>query len=267
MDLFHFGIPVLDKILNMAAGALGMLALGLLLIRLLLRFSDRLLSRSARIAPFRAYLRSILRAVLYILLALAVLSSLGVEISSFVALLSVAGLAVSLSLQNTLSNVAGGVTLLVTKPFTIGDYVACEGIEGTVRAVGLAYTTFTTPDNKEIFVPNSQIVSAKIVNYNALGQRRVDLSFPTAYSASAEAVRAAILAAAASFPQILSDPAPVVVLSEFGSGSIVYTAKLWVSSADYWDVYYGMQEAVRRSFAAHGVEMTYQHLNVHLVDP
>ena len=150
MELFDFGIPALDKALNLTATVLLLLALGMLLIRVILRLCDRAFDRSERLAPFRTYLHSTLRAVLYILLALAVLGSIGVEITSFVALLSVAGLAVSLSLQNTLSNVAGGVMLLISKPFTVGDYVSCDGIEGAVRAVDLAYTTFTTVDNKEI---------------------------------------------------------------------------------------------------------------------
>ena len=256
MELFDFGIPALDKALNLTATVLLLLALGMLLIRVILRLCDRAFDRSERLAPFRTYLRSTLRAVLYILLALAVLGSIGVEITSFVALLSVAGLAVSLSLQNTLSNVAGGVMLLISKPFTVGDYVSCDGIEGAVRAVDLAYTTFTTVDNKEIFVPNSQIVTAKIVNYNALGRRRVD---PT------ETVRTAILEAVAAFPQVTDEPAPTVVLSEYGASSISYLVRLWVSAADYWTVYYGMNEKVRETFAAHGVEMTYDHLNVHMI--
>ena len=265
MDLFHFGIPALDKTLNLGATALILLLLGILMIRVILRLCDRMLGRSARLAPFRTYLRSTLRTVLYILLALAILGSLGVEITSFIALLSVAGLAVSLSLQNTLSNVAGGVMLLVSHPFTVGDYVSCDGIEGTVRAVDLAYTTFTTIDNKEIFVPNSQIVSAKITNYNTLGQRRVDLTYTASYDAPTDTVRAAILEAVAAFPQVTSDPAPTVVLSQYGASSISYLVKLWVSADDYWTVYYGMNETVRETFAAHGVEMTYDHLNVHMI--
>ena len=256
MELFDFGIPALDKALNLTATVLLLLALGMLLIRVILRLCDRAFDRSERLAPFRTYLRSTLRAVLYILLALAVLGSIGVEITSFVALLSVAGLAVSLSLQNTLSNVAGGVMLLISKPFTVGDYVSCDGIEGAVRAVDLAYTTFTTVDNKEIFVPNSQIVAAKIVNYNALGRRRVDLTYTASYDAPTETVRTAILEAVAAFPQVTDEPAPTVVLSEYGASSISYLVRLWVSAADYWTVYYGMNEKVRETFAAHGVEMT-----------
>lgn len=265
MELFNFGIPALDKILNLGAAALLQLVLGLIVVRAILRMCDRLFDRSERIAPFRTYLRSILRAVLYTLLALTVLHALGVEITSFVALLSVAGLAVSLSLQNTLSNVAGGVMLLLSKPFTVGDYVSCEGIEGTVRAVDLAYTTFTTPDNKEIFVPNSQIVAAKLVNYNALGTRRIDFDFPVSYDAPTETVRAALLETAAAFPQILPDPAPLAVLHEYGASRITYKLRIWVSAADYWDVYYGIQAKAREVFAARGIMMSYDHLNVHLV--
>ena len=240
MELFDFGIPALDKALNLTATVLLLLALGMLLIRVILRLCDRAFDRSERLAPFRTYLRSTLRAVLYIL-------------------------AVSLSLQNTLSNVAGGVMLLISKPFTVGDYVSCDGIEGAVRAVDLAYTTFTTVDNKEIFVPNSQIVTAKIVNYNALGRRRVDLTYTASYDAPTETVRTAILEAVAAFPQVTDEPAPTVVLSEYGASSISYLVRLWVSAADYWTVYYGMNEKVRETFAAHGVEMTYDHLNVHMI--
>ncbi len=265
MDLFNFGIPALDKVLNLAATVLLLLVLGVLVIRVILRLCDRVFDRSERLASFRTYLRSTLRVVLYILLTLAILGSVGVEITSFVALLSVAGLAVSLSLQNTLSNVAGGIMLLLSKPFTVGDYVSCDGIEGTVRAVDLAYTTFTTVDNKEIFVPNSQIVSAKITNYNALGRRRVDLTYTASYDAPTDDVRAAILEAAAAFPQIASDPEPSVVISDYGASSIAYFVRLWVPAVDYWTVYYGMNEKVRETFAAHKVEMTYDHLNVHML--
>ncbi len=265
MELFNFGIPALDKALNVLSTALILLLLGLLVIRVLLRMCDRLFDRSERIAPFRAYLRSILRVVLYVLLALTVLHSLGVEVTSFVALLSVAGLAVSLSLQNTLSNVAGGVMLLLSRPFTVGDYVSCEGIEGTVRAIDLAYTTFTTPDNKEIFVPNSQIVAARLTNYNALGRRRIDFDFRVSCDAPTETVRAALLETAAAFPQILPDPAPLAVLSEYDRSCVIYKLRVWVTSDDYWDLYYGVQAKVREIFAAHGVKMTYDHLNVHLV--
>ena len=266
MELFDFGIPALDKALNLTATVLLLLALGMLLIRVILRLCDRAFDRSERLAPFRTYLRSTLRAVLYILLALAVLGSIGVEITSFVALLSVAGLAVSLSLQNTLSNVAGGVMLLISKPFTVGDYVSCDGIEGAVRAVDLAYTTFTTVDNKEIFIPNSQVAAAKIINYTKLGKRRVELTFSASYDAPTETVKQALGEVLAQFPQILEDPAPSIWISKYGASSIEYVVRVWTAAGDYWDVYYGVMEGVRPAFQRHGIQMTYDHLNVHLLE-
>lgn len=156
MELFDFGIPALGKALNLTATVLLLLALGMLLIRVILRLCDRAFDRSERLAPFRTYLRSTLRAVLYILLALAVLGSIGVEITSFVALLSVAGLAVSLSLQNTLSNVAGGVMLLISKPFTVGDYVSCDGLR-----VPSAPSTSPTPPSPPWIIRRSSCPTAR----------------------------------------------------------------------------------------------------------
>ena len=200
------------------------------------------------------------------LMALMLAGTLDVDVTSVIAVLSVAGLAVSMALQNTLSNLAGGLVLLVTKPFGPGDYVEADGVSGTVAAVNMAYTIFHTPDNKEIFVPNSQLAAVKIINYNALGKRRLDLKFSASYDASTQRVRDAILEAVSALPQILDDPAPAVYLSEYQASSIQYLLRLWTRSEDYWEVYYALLEGVRESFARHGVEMTYDHLNVHIVE-
>ena len=151
-------------------------------------------------------------------------------------------------------------------PVEVGDYVEADGVSGTISALTLSYTTFTTPDNKEIFVPNSQLSAVKIINYNALGKRRLDLKFTASYDAPTQRVRGAILEAAATLPQILDDPAPVVYVSEYQSSSIEYLLRLWTLSEDYWDVYYALLEEVRESFARWEVEMTYDHLNVHVVE-
>ena len=156
--------------------------------------------------------------------------------------------------------------LLVTKPFTPGDYVEADGVSGTIAAVDLAYTTFVTPDNRKIFIPNSQLSATKITNYNVLGKRRMDLKFTASYDAPTALVRSAIQEVLEGIPQILDDPAPAVYLSEYQSSSIEYLVRLWTASADYWDVYYVLIEGVRESFARHGVEMTYDHLNVHIVE-
>ena len=191
--------------------------------------------------------------------------SLGIDVTSIIALLSVAGLAVSLALQNTLSNLAGGITLLASKPFTVGDYVEIGSVSGTVSLVGLAYTTLVTVENKEIYIPNSQLSSATIINYTRLGRRRMEITVSASYDAPTEAVKAALSEAVAQFPQILPDPAPEIRLSGYGASGIDYLLRAWTSSGDYWDVYYRLLEAIRPAFARHGVEMPYSQLDVHLI--
>ena len=259
----------LNVSLNLSLGSVIRVAFlflaGVILVRVLTRLVGRMLERSKALASLRVYILSVFRIGLWFLLVLMMAESVGIPTASIIALLSVAGLAVSLALQNTLSNVAGGITLLVTKPFQVGDYVEADGVNGTVKAVDLSYTTLTTIDNKEIFIPNSQLSSVKIVNYTASGRRRVDLNFSASYDAPTQTVKTAIREVVDAIPQIIRDPEPVIWLSAYESSSIKYVVRAWTTTEDYWDVYYTLQEGVRESFARHGVEMTYEHLNVHLM--
>ena len=236
--------------------------LGAVLIRVLLTVLNRAVGRSKTLAPLKTQIHSTARVLLILVLVLIVLDSLSVKVTSIVALLSVAGLAVSLALQNTLANIAGGIMLLTSRPYVLGDYVSIDGAEGTVAAIGLSHCKFTTLDNKEIQIPNSQIAAAKITNFNRLGRRRIDLTFSASYNAPTEAVYTALREAMERFPQLLD--APEAHLSEYGASSISYIARMWVGASDYWTVYWGVLEAVRETFAAHHVEMTYDHLNVHV---
>ncbi len=259
------GLNVETLTLNVVLRGALILLVGMLLIRFLLALIDRALARSKSFSVLAPQVHSAARIILGVLLILVVLGSLGVEVTSFIALFSIIGLAVSLALQNTLSNVAGGLMLFVSKPFAIGDYVAVDTVAGRVETIGLSYSRLVTLDNKEIQIPNSQIAAAKITNYDRLGRRRVDLTFNADYSASTQQVKTALRQAIDSFPQILRDPAPEIYLSEYGSSSIAYLTRVWVRSADYWPVYYGMLEKVRDTFAANGVQMTFDHVNVHLL--
>ena len=258
------GIP--DLTLGGLLRVAMMVLLGILAIRLLMKMVDRVLERSKSVAAIKPYIHTAVNIFLWVLLALMLAGTLDVDVTSIIAMLSVAGLAVSMALQNTLSNLAGGLVLLVTKPFVVGDYVEADGVSGTIAAVDMSYTTFVTPDNKEIFVPNSQLSATKITNYNRLGRRRMDVTLTASYDAPTAQVRAAIEEALAAIPGILDDPAPVVYLSEYQSSSIEYLTRLWTAADDYWTVYYALLEGVRESFARHGVEMTYDHLNVHIVE-
>ena len=244
----------------------ALVLVGMIVIRLVLGLIDRMLDRSKSLSALKGYIHSVAKVLLWFLLVLIVAESLGINTSSLIALLSVAGLAVSLALQNTLSNLAGGIMLLVAKPFQVGDFVEADGVSGTIASVSLSYTAIITPDNKEIFVPNSHLAGAKVTNYTVLGTRRVDLTFTASYEASTEDVKAAIQEVIDGNPKVLKDPAPAILLSDYQSSSIQYTVRVWSTVADYWDVYFYIQEAVRASFARHGVEMTYDHVNVHIVE-
>ena len=245
---------------------IALILIGMIVIRIIMKIVDGMLDKAKNLASLRVYIRSVVRVLLYFMLILVVAPAFGINVTSLIALLSVAGLAVSLALQNTLSNLAGGIMVLLSKPFEVGDFVESEGITGTVAGVDLAYTTIVTVDNKEVFVPNSHISAAKIINYNRLGKRRVDLNFTASYDAPTATVKKAIQEVVdAQSSMILTDPAPVVLLSAYLNSSIQYTVRVWVDAADYWTVYGNINEGVRESFARNNVEMTYEHVNVHLV--
>lgn len=262
---------------KLSAVKLGELSLGTLLsslivflicyvaIRLLSRASKRLLEKNRIDASLKSFLSSAIKAVLWIIAALITADSLGIPVTSLVALVSVVGLALSLSIQGLLSNLFSGITLLVTRPFVVGDYIELGGdSSGTVKSIGLFYTVLTTPDNKVIHVPNGDITAAKIENYSSEELRRVDMSFGADYSCPTDAVFSALLEAAKADERILIEPAPFVGISDYASSDIKYCLRVWCKNADYWSVRFGLNEAVRSSFEKHGIIMSYEHLEVHI---
>jgi len=258
----NLGALTLNKVVHVLLLAL----IGVVVIRVILKLLDGMLARSKSLKSLSRYIHSVAKIAMTFILVLMVAEDMGIHTTSLVAMLSVAGLAVSLALQNTLSNVAGGIMLLVTNPFQVGDYVEADGVSGTVHAIDLSYTAILTIDGKEIFVPNSQLSGTKIVNYTVLGRRRVDLNFTASYDAPTATVKQAIGEVLEDIPQIITDPAPEIHLSDYQASSIQYVVRAWTTAADYWTVYYAIQEGVREAFDRHGVEMTYDHLNVHILD-
>ena len=218
--------------------------IGLLLVKLLLKLFDRVLERSRLERTMFSFLRAAMRALLYTILVLVAASSLGVDVTSLVAILSVVSLAISLAVQNALSNVVGSVTLLTTHPFHVGDFVEIGSDSGTVEEISVSYTKLATVDGKRIYIPNSDAASARICNYSVEGRRRVDLYIGVSYDAPAEKVREALLAAA-QHPKALQDPAPLVVLNNYQDSSIQYLLMLWTASGDYLDVRFAVNEAVK----------------------
>ena len=248
-------------------GALTLI-IGIIVVKILMKLVDRALNRSRAVAAVRGYIRSTVRILLWSLLTVIVLSSINVPVTSIIAVFSVAGLAVSLALQNTLSNLAGGIMLLVSKPFTIGDYVEIGAVSGTVSMIGMSYSTLTTVENKEIYIPNSQLSSATIINYTRLGRRRMEITVSASYQDKSEDVKAALADAVSQFPAIFQDPAPEIRLSGYGDSGVNYLIRAWTTTGDYWDTYYKLLEAILPAFQRRGVSMPYPQMDVHLIpDP
>ena len=213
----------------------------------------------------RGFARSAVKIILWLLTAIIVADTLGIPTTSLVALFSVAGLALSLSVQNIMANLFSGITLLMTRPFAVGDWVEVAGQSGTIKSIGLFYTVLATGDNKTVSLPNSNVTASTLVNYNTEAKRRVDMIFSASYDDDTQKVRAAIMEAVMADARIEQEPAPFVGLKEYKASSIDYLLRVWVKNADYWDVYYSLNEAVRESFDRNSVTMTYEHINVHMV--
>lgn len=239
------------------------LVIGILVIRLAVAAVRKLLEKSRLEKAAHSLIVSIVNVVLYTLLGLMIASCLGVDITSVVALASVLTLAVSLSLQNMLTNVFGGFTVLSNHPFHSGDYVDVGGQAGTVQEITMTYTKLATPDNKIIYIPNSVVAAAQIVNYSEAEVRRVELTVSAAYGIPAEKVIETLLEAA-KVERALADPAPFAAVSAYGDSAITYVLRLWVKNPDYWDVYFQVNQRIGQCFAENNVEMTYPHLVVHM---
>ncbi len=234
-------------------------------LKLILRLVTRLLNSVSKLdGTLKGFILSAIKIFLWILTAIIVAGALGIPTTSLVALISIAGLALSLSVQNILANLFSGLTLLISKPFRAGDYVEAAGKAGTVKTIGLFYTQLNTLDNVAVNIPNSDVTGATIKNYSREPLRRVDRIISASYESSTEDVKAAVLDAVSKDSRILNDPAPFIRLSEFKDSCIEYTVRVWCNGTDYWDVFFNLNENIRSSFAEKGVEMTYNHLNVHM---
>lgn len=237
--------------------------IGIFAIRILIKILNKTLERSKLEKTAHSLISSIIRIILFALLGLIIASNLGIDVTGVIALASVASLAISLALQNALTNVFGGFTLLYTRPFSSGDFVQIANQSGTVLEIGLAYTKLLTSDSKTISIPNSTVTAADIVNYSVSGIRRVDITVSASYDAPLDTVMSALLKAA-DIPSVHKEPAPFTGISDYGDNAIKYILQIWTSSSDYWNTYYTVNKNIKNIFDDNNIEMTYPHLNVHL---
>lgn len=244
-------------------GTVLILVIGVLIIRVIMRLITAALEKSHLEKAAHSLILSLARAAMYILLFLIAASQMGIDVSSIVALASVLTLALSLALQNMVSNLIGGFVILYTHPFHSGDYVEIAGQGGTVKEISMTYTVLATPDNRIISIPNSAVAAAQVVNYSSADSRRVELTVTASYDAPTQKVLDALVLAG-TVDNALLNPAPSAVIVSYDDSAIRYSLRIWVKPGDYWDVYFQVNQRIKDIFDQQGIEMTYPHLNVHL---
>ena len=234
--------------------ALLVLIIGNILIKSVLKFLGKSKMMDKIEGTVRTFILSFLKAGLYAILAISIIGIMGVPMASVVAVLASAGVAIGLALQGALSNLAGGIMLMIFKPFHQGDYVSAAGVEGVVKEVTLFYTVILTLDNKRITVPNGSLMNANITDYSAEELRRVDLQFACAKSEAPAKIQDLMIAAMKANPKVLSDPEPFARISGGTNEAMEFTVRAWCKSDDYWDVYFDLTQKITESMAENGVK-------------
>lgn len=210
------------------------------------------------------FLKSVFKSLLNILLFLSAASTLGIQMTSFVAVLGAMSFAIGLALQGSLANFAGGVLILLAKPFKAGDFIETGGNKGTVQEIQILYTVLYTPDNKKVVIPNGDLSNSDITNYSANDQRRLDLSFGIGYNDDLLKAKEVLHNIVDKKDMILSNPEPVIKVGELAGSSVNFDVKVWVNSKDYWNVYYEMKEEVKLRFDKEGIGIPYPQIDIHL---
>jgi len=264
--LFDDAIDYIRSSLPMIAMALAILVIGLLVSKLIAKIVGKAVSKSNVNGSAKSFLVSLIKIILYVVVIIMALSVLNVPMSSIITILGAAGLAISLALQNCLSNLSGGFIILFTKPFKVGDTIDLDSSVGTVRDIGIFYTKLMTFDGKTVFIPNGKVTEAKIVNYTETPSRRIDLSFNISYSADFGRARELILGIIAEEKLILSSPEPVVRMSAHNNSAVTIDVLVWVNNADYLTEKYNMTEAVKSVFDGNGIEIPFDQLDIHIKD-
>ena len=211
-----------------------------------------------------SFIRTIVTLILKFIFILSALSTLNIDVNSFITALGAAGITAGIGLQSSISQLASGIQILVNHPFKSGDFIDIGTVSGKVHEIKMMYTVLITIDNKRVIIPNSHITTSNIINYNAENRRRLDLVFSVSYGADINEARQAISEVIAANSLILTEPEPLIAVKEQAASSINLACLIWCSSDDYWDVFYYMQEAVKLAFDRHGIEIPFGQLDVHI---
>ena len=260
----------MEKLLNLSieAGksilaAILIYVIGRFIIKYIMRFVTTLLAKRKMEISVQTFLKSLLSIILNLVLAFAIISKLGVETTSLAALLASAGVAIGMALSGNLSNFAGGLIILVFKPFKVGDYIDAPGGSGTVKEIQIFHTLIATTDNRMIYIPNGLLSSNAVTNYNKQETRRIDWTFGVEYGEDVQKVRDVLQRIVDADKRILQEPKPMIVLQTLNASSVDILVRVWVKSADYWTVLYEVNELVYDTFNKEGIGFPFPQLTVH----
>lgn len=246
--------------------ALIVLWIGLKLIKLIIKALKKVLERRNVDVSLQSFLLSLTDIALKAMVVIAVMGMIGIQTTSFIAVLGAAGLAVGMALQGTLQNFAGGVIILLLKPFKVGDYIDSAGVQGTVKHIQIFNTIVETPDKKMVIAPNTDLATKTLVNYSRSENRRVDIKVGIAYGESVDSARAALLELAKSYPKVIEDPAPVVVVTALADSAVSLELRVWAKNADYWDTFFYLNQAVYDKLNAVGISIPFNQVDVHIIN-
>lgn len=246
--------------------AVLILILGLLTTKLCLWLISKGMNKTKLEVTVKKFVSQVAKIILYVLLITIVLSILGIPSTSIITVIGTAGVAIGLALQDSLSNVAGGFMLMITKPFKIGDYINVNGTEGTVSQISIIHTRLDSGSNQAIFIPNGQALNAVVVNNSNNETRRVDLAYSISYASDYRRAKEIILEILENNELVLDDPAPLVRVKEQGESAIIIAARPWVRTPDYWSVVFDTNEQILDAFLENGIEIPYRQLDIHIVD-
>lgn len=258
--LAEWGIEIAAKI----AIALAIYFVGRWLIGRLVKIVNKVCEKRGVEISLQQFFKNMIKTVLYICLALTVIGILGIDTTSLIAMFASASLAIGMALSGTMQNFAGGVMILLLRPYRIGDYVEAQGQAGTIKEISLFNTVITTVDNKIIYVPNSTISTGIINNYSQAATRRVDWNITISYGDDVEVARRVLIEMMNSDKRVKQDPAPVVYLTSLGNSAVNISARAWVANADYWGVYFDLNERIYNELPKHGLHFPFPQLSVHV---
>ncbi|MBR3758920.1 MAG: mechanosensitive ion channel [Bacteroidaceae bacterium] len=247
-------------------GALIIFIIGKFLISWANKLFAKLLIKRKVDTGVQTFLKSMVSLLLYVMLGLAVIGKLGIELTGFAALLASAGVAIGMALSGNLQNFAGGIIILVFRPYKVGDYIeASTGASGTVQEIQIFHTVLVTPDNKVVYAPNGAMSNAVVTNYSHKEVRRVDFNFGVEYGTDFDRVQAVLNSIIAADNRILSTPAPFIELGQLADSSVNITVRVWTKASDYWGVFFDMNKTVYATFNKEGIEFPFPQLTVHSV--